>query len=158
MRCFSLILMRRRECYSKLLYYTLPITPLPPTFRPLILCTLLNFLLRFKNPLGEVRLGRMNYEDPRAVMHGPFMNWNHVDCFVARRDELSFTAEKSPTIMTGFMDLREKDRNMLFDKLGKGDKKASSSSKRKSEDDEDANGISENVTIGFIVKGKGQRK
>jgi len=90
---------------------------------------------------GEVRLGRMNYEDPRAVMHGPFMNWNHVDCFVARREELSFTAEKSPTIMTGFMDLREKDRNMLFDKLGKGDKKASSSSKRKSEDDEDANGV-----------------
>ena len=78
----------------------------------------------------------MNYEDPRAVMHGPFMNWNHVDCFVARREELSFTADKSPTIMTGFMDLREKDRNMLFEKLGKGDK-SKAPSKRKSENDDD---------------------
>ena len=78
----------------------------------------------------------MNYEDPRAVMHGPFMNWNHVDCFVSRRDELNFTADKSPTIMTGFMDLREKDRDMLFAKLGKGDKKAAAT-KRKSEDDDD---------------------
>jgi hypothetical protein len=38
-----------------------------------------------------VRLGKMNYEDPRAVMHGPFLMWHHVDCFVARRDELMFT-------------------------------------------------------------------
>lgn len=86
---------------------------------------------------GEVRLGKMNYEDPRAVMHGPFLMWHHVDCFVARRDELMFTKDKSPKILTGFMDLREKDRDTIFDKLGKGDPSAAPTVKRKSENDDE---------------------
>ena len=46
---------------------------------------------------NEVRLGKKEYDSLRAKMYGPMDMWYHVDCFIAKRDELEFTADMDPT-------------------------------------------------------------
>jgi len=46
---------------------------------------------------NEVRLSKKDYESMRAKMYGPQDLWYHVDCFIAKRDELEFTTDMDPT-------------------------------------------------------------
>jgi len=44
-----------------------------------------------------VRLSKKDYESQRAKMYGPQDLWYHIDCFIAKRDELEFPADMDPT-------------------------------------------------------------
>jgi len=44
-----------------------------------------------------VRLSKKDYESQRAKMYGPVDLWYHIDCFIAKRDELEFTTDMDPT-------------------------------------------------------------
>jgi len=46
---------------------------------------------------NEVRLSKKDYESERAKMYGPVDLWYHIDCFIAKRDELEFTTDMDPT-------------------------------------------------------------
>jgi len=84
-----------------------------------------------KIPKDTLRLSIKDYESQRAVMYGPVDLWHHVDCFVEKRDELGFTKGLDPSIIKGFGKIKPEDKQMLYDKLGKGVKGAT---KRKAED------------------------
>ncbi|XP_048732716.1 poly [ADP-ribose] polymerase 1-like [Ostrea edulis] len=78
---------------------------------------------------GEVRISKKDYDSQRAKMYGPVDQWYHVDCFVENRDELEFGSSLGANQIKGFERLKEDDRAMLIEKLGKGAKVA----KRKAE-------------------------
>ncbi|XP_062619939.1 poly [ADP-ribose] polymerase 1-like [Saccostrea cucullata] len=70
----------------------------------------------------EVRISKKDYESQRAKMYGPVDQWYHVDCFVENRDELEFGKDLGANQIKGFERLKEDDRAMLTEKLGKGSK------------------------------------
>lgn len=71
-----------------------------------------------------LRLGKKDYESQQAIMYGPVNLWHHVDCFVDNRDELGFTKDLDPSIINGFRKIKPEDKELLYEKLGKGIKGA----------------------------------
>ena len=72
-----------------------------------------------------MRIAKM--EDPDSdeyYSHGqPIARWHHVDCFVDNRESLNVSEDVSADMLTGFKSLKKVDQEMLFSKLGGGDKK-----------------------------------
>lgn len=66
---------------------------------------------------GEVRLGKTDKESKNAKRFGPQELWHHVDCFVKKREELGFGTEMNPEKIAGFSSLKEKDQDLLRQKL-----------------------------------------
>ncbi|XP_022328673.2 poly [ADP-ribose] polymerase 1-like isoform X1 [Crassostrea virginica] len=71
---------------------------------------------------NEVRIGKKDYESQRAKMYGPMDQWYHVDCFVENRDELEFGEDLGADQIKGFSRLKDDDKALLTEKLGKGTK------------------------------------
>ncbi|KAL4239025.1 Poly [ADP-ribose] polymerase 1 [Mactra antiquata] len=90
----------------------------------------------------EVRISKKDFESQRAKMYGPQDLWHHVDCFVDKRDELGFGTDMNPDQITGFSKLKQDDRDMLIEKLGKGE---SSGKKRKGDSEKGAGGKKKKV-------------
>ncbi|KAK3578700.1 hypothetical protein CHS0354_008557 [Potamilus streckersoni] len=85
---------------------------------------------------NQVRISKKDFESVRAKMYGPQEAWHHVDCFVEKRDELGFGPEMNVETIKYFSVLKKEDRDMLIEKLGKGEKPK----KRKAEDKGDGGG------------------
>lgn len=71
----------------------------------------------------SVRLSKKDYETQRAKMYGPQDLWYHLDCFVANRDEIGFSEGMDPSKIPGYKNLKKEDKDLVLEKLGKGDKR-----------------------------------
>ncbi|PVD25807.1 hypothetical protein C0Q70_13469 [Pomacea canaliculata] len=71
----------------------------------------------------EIRVSKKDYDAERSKIYGPQDLWHHVDCFVKKREELGFTTDMNPDKIVGFAKLKAEDKDMLTEKLGKGEAK-----------------------------------